>query len=426
MPMSTDFSRRLLPTLSRIADHFGTPFHIYDVQGARDTAEGLNHAFRGLNFREYFAVKAQPNPRILRLLAHHGFGFDCSSIAELVAAREAGAVGDDISFTSNNTSYEELVAALDADAIVTVDDETVVDRLLAMRARPRSVCFRVHPGRSASVQNMHLGGGESSKFGIRIDRLHSVVAKARRIGAQTYGLHIMLGSHLQEPDSFLQNLDLLLDTALQLQDATGVRVDIVNLGGGIGIPYRPGEQEFDLAGLANGIRDRVTAFEREHAWPLRVLFESGRYVMGPHGVLVTRVLNRMTKWREIVGVDCGMNGLIRPGMYPDAYHQVSVLDGDGRGLETVDVVGSMCENNDKLAVQRVLPRTVEGDLLLVHDTGAHGLSQAYTYGGRLRPQELLLHPDGVVERIRRAETVEDYSATLHCDADRLETATVLR
>lgn len=426
MPMSDAFWQRLVPVLPRVAEHFGTPFHIYDVQGVRDTAEGVNQAFRGLDFREYFAVKAQPNPRILRTLADHGFGFDCSSIAELVAARAAGAVGDDISFTSNNTSSEELVAAFAADAIITVDDETVVDKLVAMRARPRSVCFRVHPGRSASVQNMHLGGAESSKFGIRIDRLHGVVAKARQLGANTYGLHVMLGSHLKTPDSFLHNLDLLLDTALRLRDETGVRIDFVNLGGGIGIPYRLEEQEFDLAGLAAGVRDRVTAFERDHAWHLRVLFESGRYVTGPHGVLVTRVLNRMTKWREIVGVDCGMNGLIRPGMYPDAYHHVSVLDGEGRELETVDVVGSMCENNDKLAIQRVLPRTVEGDLLLVHDTGAHALSQTYTYGGRLRPQELLLHPDGDVERIRRAETVEDYFATLRCDADRLTTAVVLR
>ncbi|MHA6622725.1 diaminopimelate decarboxylase family protein [Pseudonocardia sp. DLS-67] len=426
MPMSDEFCRRLLPVLPRIADHFGTPCHIYDVQGVHGTADSFNRAFRGLDFREYFAVKAQPNPQILRLLAGHGFGFDCSSIAELVAARQAGAAGDDISFTSNNTSCEELAAALGADAIITVDDETVVDKLVAMRARPRSVCFRVHPGRSASVQNMHLGGSESSKFGIRIDRLHDVAAKAYGLDAHTYGLHIMLGSHLQTPDSFLCNLDLLLESALRLRDGVGVRIDFVNLGGGIGIPYRPEEREFDLSGLAAGIRDRVLAFEREHSWHLRVLFESGRYLMGPHGVLVTRVLNRMTKWREIVGVDCGMNGLIRPGMYPDAYHHVSVPDGDGRGLETVDVVGSMCENNDKLAIQRVLPRTVEGDLLLVHDTGAHALSQTYTYGGRLRPQELLLHSDGVVERIRRAETVEDYFATLRCAADRLEAAAVLQ
>ncbi|GAA5051331.1 diaminopimelate decarboxylase [Nocardia callitridis] len=419
MPMSDDFTRRFTPLLPAVAQHFGTPFHIYDLCGVHETSTAFNYAFRDIEFREYFSVKAQPNPVMLRHLAEHGFGFDCSSPAELAAATTAGASGEDIAFTSNNTSREELAEAVRLGAIITVDDETVLDKLLEMRLRPTTLCLRVHPGAAAVVQDMHLGGANSAKFGIRLDRLAAVAAKATQVRAATYGLHIMLGSHLQRVDQFLSNLDLLLRQSLLLRSTSGFRVDVLNLGGGIGIPYRPEQERFDLPLLADGIHQRLRAFEQRHHWPLRVLFECGRYMLGPHGVLVTRVLNRMSKWREMVGVDSGMNALIRPGMYPDAYHHITVHDGEGRPTETVDVVGSMCENNDKLAIARTLPRTVEGDLLMVHDTGAHALSQAYTYNGRLRPQELLLHTDGSVERIRRAETVSDYLATLNCDADQL-------
>lgn len=426
MPMSDDFTDRLMPLLPAVVERFGTPFHIYDLRGVRHSAVTFNDAFQDISFREYFAVKAQPNPVILRHLAEHDLGFDCSSLAELAAAAMVGASGEDISFTSNNTSHAELAEALRLDAIITIDDETVLDKVIDMKGRPSSVCLRVHPGKVASVQDMHLGGTESSKFGIRIDRLRRVAEKALTLNATSYGLHIMLGSHLQQPDSFLRNLDLLLDQAVRLRAETGLMVSFLNLGGGIGIPYRPDQHEFDVPLLARAIRLRLQAFQQRHRWPLRLLFECGRYLLGPHGALVTRVLNRMTKWREMVGVDSGMNALIRPGMYPDAYHHISVFEGDGRPTETVDVVGSMCENNDKFAIQRNLPRIVEGDLLIVHDTGAHALSQAYTYGGRLRPQELLLHPDGAVERIRRAETIDDYFATLACDAERLSAEAVLQ
>jgi diaminopimelate decarboxylase len=424
--MSDCFAQRLAPLLPKIVAHFGTPFHLYDLAGIRDTATTFNEAFAGIEFREYFAVKAQPNPVVLQHLGEHGFGFDCSSLAELAAAVRAGARGEDISFTSSNTSREELAEALRLGAIVTVDDETVLDKLIDMHAGPATLCFRVHPGGAASVQEMHLGGASSSKFGIRMDRLQQVVARSTQLGASRYGLHIMLGSHLLQPDSFLRNLDLLLDQAVHLRAATGVQIDFLNMGGGIGIPYQPDQPAFDLPLLASAIRTRLRAFERSHDWPLRLFFECGRYMVGPHGVLVTRVVNRMRKWREMVGVDCGMNALIRPGMYSGAYHHITVVDGDGRPTEVVDVVGSMCENNDKFATERLLPRTAEGDLLFIHDTGAHGLSQAYTYGGRLRPQELLLYPDGTVDRIRRAESIVDYFATLDCDRAQLSTELAAR
>ncbi|GAA2503472.1 diaminopimelate decarboxylase family protein [Winogradskya humida] len=410
MPISDGFARRLEPVLPAVAEHFGTPFHIYDLQGLHETATGFKAAFAGMDVREYFAVKGQPNPAMLRRVREYGFGFDCSSPAELWAATEAGASGEDICFTSNNTSYDELAEALRLGAIITADDETVVDKLIAMGARPRSLALRVHPGTAGAVGESYLGDAESAKFGVRMDRLAVVAAKAATLQPESFGLHMMLGSGFLNPEPFLLSLDLLLAQPLD--------VDFLNLGGGIGIPYRPHETAFDLPALARAIRERLDAAGRSP----RILFECGRYILTPHGVLVTRVLNRMSKWRELVGVDSGMNALIRPAMYPHAYHHITVHGGDDRPTETVDVVGSLCENNDKFAIQRTLPRTQEGDLLLVHDTGAHALSMSFTYNGRLRPQELVLHPDGTVERIRRAETIADYFATLDCEADTLVAA----
>lgn len=428
MPMSVDFARRLDAVLPAVAEHFGTPFHIYDLQGLRETCAGFNNAFQATPYREYFAVKGQPNPVMLRHLTEYGFGFDCSSPAELVAATQAGAIGTDICFTSNNTSSAELAEAIRLGAIVTIDDETVLDKLLGLGAVPAALALRVHPGVAGAVGESYLGDAESAKFGIRIDRLAAVAAKVARLGVRELGLHMMLGSGFLLPEPFLLSLDLLLDQSDRLHGELGLDVRFVNLGGGIGIPYRPEEQPFDLPGLADAIVARLRAWEqRSGRIRPKVLFECGRYVLVPHGVLVTRVINRMNKWREYVGVDAGMSALMRPAMYPNAYHHVTVHDGADRELETVDVVGALCENNDKFAIQRTLPRTTEGDLVLVHDTGAHALSMGFTYNGRLRPQELLLHPDGTVERIRRAETVDDYMATLSFPADVLEpAATVAR
>lgn len=419
MPMSVSFKRRLDPLLPAIAEHFGTPFHIYDLQGLRDTCAAFNAAFRETPYREYFAVKGQPNPVMLRFMAEYGFGFDCSSMAELVAATRAGASGDDICFTSNNTTRAELAAALRLGAIITVDDETVVDKLIEMRAAPASLGLRVNPGNVTGVDESYLGGAESAKFGIRIDRLADVATKASRLGAKSLGLHMMLGSGFLYPHPFLLSLNLLLEQAGRLRDMTGIAIDFVDLGGGIGVPYRPEESAFDLPGLARAIIGRLREWEEDNAARPKLLFESGRFVLTPHGVLVTRVINRMSKWREYVGVDSGMSALMRPAMYASAYHHITVHESAGRPTETVDVVGSLCENNDKFAVQRVLPEVTEGDLLLVHDTGAHALSMGFTYNGRLRPQELLLYPDGSVERIRRAETIDDYFATLTFAPDRL-------
>lgn len=413
MPMSKDFESRLHPVLPTVAQCFGTPFHIYDERGIQETCTAFETAFQHTAYREHFAVKGLPNPIMLRMLAERGLGFDCSSLPELTLATQAGAVGHDICFTSNNTSRAELEAALRLGALITVDDVTVFDKLVQIGDVPETLCFRVHPGTGgAEVGESYLGKAESAKFGVPIGRLVEVCARARHHGVRSIGLHMMLGSGFLSYLPFLRSLDLLLEQADRLRESLGVAIEFVNLGGGIGIPYRPTEDAFDLPGLGRAINDRLARWERRHRVPRpRVLFESGRFVTGPHGVLVTRVVNRMSKGREYVGVDAGMSALMRPALY-GAYHHVTVPGGADRPLEIVDVVGSLCENNDKFAQQREIPMTREGDFVLIHDTGAHALSMGFAYNGRLRPQELLFRRDGSVERIRRAENEGDYFATL--------------
>lgn len=423
MPIGPDFESRLHSVLPAASEHFGTPFHIYDEQGIQENCQYFDSAFAGTPYREYFAVKGLPNPIPLRLLAEQGFGFDCSSLPELALAAQAGAVGHDICFTSNNTSTAELAAALELGALINVDDESVFTKLTALGPLPDTLCFRVHPGASgAEAEESYLGHVESAKFGIPEDRLLPVCAQALRRGVSNFGLHMMLGSGFMTREPFLLSLRLLLDQAERLHREVGADVGFVNLGGGIGIPYEPGEEPFDLPALGREITHTLTEWERRTGLPRpKVLFECGRYITGPHGALVTRVVNRMSKVREYVGVDAGMSALMRPALY-GAYHHITVPGGEGRPVEVVDVVGSLCENNDKFARQRPLPAVVEGDFVVIHDTGAHALSMGFNYNGRLRPQELLLRRDGSVERIRRAEEQQDYFATLTFQPSRLAPA----
>ncbi|MET7728360.1 diaminopimelate decarboxylase [Streptomyces mirabilis] len=420
MPISSDFERRLHAVLPAAAAHFGTPFHIYDERGIHENCRRFDHAFASTPYREYFAVKGLPNPLPLRLLGERGFGFDCSSLPELTLAAQAGAVGHDICFTSNNTSAAELTAALRLGALINVDDESVFTKLTTLGALPDTLSFRVHPGTSgAEVGESYLGRAESAKFGIPADRLLPICAEALRRGVSNVGLHMMLGSGFMTREPFLLSLGLLLDQAERLHRTLGAEVGFVNLGGGIGIPYRPDEEPFDLPALGREITQVLATWERRTGLPRpKVLFECGRYITGPHGALVTRVVNRMSKAREYVGVDAGMSALMRPAMY-GAYHHITVPGGEARPVEVVDVVGSLCENNDKFAEQRPLPAVVEGDFVVIHDTGAHALSMGFNYNGRLRPQELLLRRDGSIERIRRAEEQEDYFATLTFQPSRL-------
>ncbi len=414
MPMSPDFQARLSRILPQVAAHFGTPFHIYDEIGIRRTGAALKRAFaRVPEFREYFAVKALPNPAILRIMADMGFGFDCSSIPEIQLARMAGASGEDILFTSNNTIVEEMEACLEAGGILNLDDITLVPKVPRM---PELICFRYNPG-PRRTGNAIIGNPVEAKYGVAHEQIVDAYRLARDRGARRFGLHTMICSNERNADYFVETVRMLLDVARMVSDALGIRFEFVNMGGGLGIPYRPHDEPLELDRMGREIAALLEAFGRERGYVPRLLMESGRYMTGPHGVLVTRCINHKHIYREYVGVDACMSALMRPAIY-GAYHHITVHGKEDAPADTVvDVVGALCENNDKFAIQRPLPRIDEGDLVIIHDTGAHGHAMGFNYNGRLRPQELLLRRDGTVERIRRAESVEDYFATLRFAPD---------
>lgn len=420
MPMSPDFQARLFPRLDVIARHFGTPFHLYDETGIRETGRALQAAFadQPSGFREYFAVKALPNPQILALMHSIGFGFDCSSVAELVLSRQVGARGNDIMFTSNNTSADEFNAALsDGSCILNLDDITLLDSLPSV---PETLCFRYNPGPRREGSAI-IGNPVEAKFGVSHDQLFEAYKRARDRGVRRFGLHTMLVSNERDHSYMVETARMLLALAADLSQTLDITFDFLNIGGGLGIPYRPEDPALNLTALGREVGALFQAFAAQHGQAPALYMESGRYISGPHGVLVTRAINHKDTYRRYVGVDASMSSLMRPGMY-GAYHHIDVPNKPaGTPLEIVDVVGALCENNDKFAVQRSLPHIDEGDLLVIHDTGAHGHAMGFNYNGRLRPQELLLHTDGTVSRIRRAETLDDYFATLRCEPQPLTT-----
>ena len=418
MPLSESFKNRLYPHLPEIQGCFGTPFHIYDETGIKETGEALKKAFAGVrNFREYFAVKALPNPEILKIMQELGFGFDCSSITEMLLSRQIGACPDDLMFTSNNTSPEEFaVAAADGGCILNLDDVSLIDKVPDM---PETICFRYNPG-AEREGNEIIGTPLEAKYGVATDQIIEAYRKARNRGAKRFGLHTMLASNELNHTYMVATADMLLKLAEKIGKELGIEFDFLNIGGGLGIPYRTAEQPLDLEAMAAEITEHFKSFEAVNGYMPALSMESGRYITGPHGALVVRAINRKEIYRTYVGVDACMSALMRPGMY-GAYHHIDVWSKDADdGTEKVDVVGSLCENNDKFAIQRDLPPIIDGDLLIIHDTGAHGHSMGFNYNGKLRPQELLLRENGQVELIRRAETAEDYFATLDFESKVLD------
>jgi len=410
MPLSESFKNRLYPYLPEIQNNFGTPFHIYDETGIKETGEALKKAFSGVrDFREYFAVKALPNPEILKIMKELDFGFDCSSITELILSRRIGASPDDLMFTSNNTSPEEFSAAgADGGCILNLDDVSLIDKVPEM---PETICFRYNPGAEREGNDI-IGTPLEAKYGVTTAQIIDAYRKARDRGAEKFGLHTMLASNELNYTYMVATADMLLKLAEKIGSELGIEFDFLNIGGGLGIPYRPEEQPLDLESMAAEITEHFKHFEASNGYMPSLSMESGRYITGPHGALVVKAINRKEIYRTYVGVDACMSALMRPGMY-GAYHHIDVRGKDGNGgSETVDVVGSLCENNDKFAIQRELPKIADGDLLIIHDTGAHGHSMGFNYNGKLRPQELLLRENSRVELIRRAETAEDYFATL--------------
>ena len=404
-----------LEQVREIAIEFPTPFHLYDEAAIRANARRLNEAFDWCpGYRNHFAVKATPNPVLLEILRDEGHGTDCSSLAELVLSEAVGISGEAIMFTSNNTPPAEFAKARELGVIINLDDLTHLEFLRKHVGLPELLCFRYNPGPlHHGPGNAIIGNPEEAKYGLTREQLFEGYRRARELGVDRFGLHTMVVSNELDDASFVQTARMLFELAVELASSHDVKLEFVNLGGGIGIPYRPEEQPVDLAALGDTLRllyDELIVTAGLD--PLTILTENGRVITGPYGYLVTTAIHEKLIYKDYVGVDACMANLMRPGMY-GAYHHVTVLGKeDAPHDRVVDVVGSLCENNDKFAIDRPLPAVEPGDLLVIHDAGAHGHAMGFQYNGKLRSAELLLAADGSVRSIRRAETLADYFETL--------------
>ena len=402
------------------AERYPTPFHIYDEEGIRANARRLNRAFAwSPGFRNFFAVKACPNPFIMKFLTEEGFGADCSSLPELLLAEATGIKGAAVMFTSNDTPAEEFVKARQMGAIINLDDITHIDFLRRVAGLPDRICLRYNPG-PLKDGNAIIGKPEEAKYGFTRDQMLEGYRTLRDYGVKRFGLHTMVASNELDPQYFIDTAGMLFQLAVDVHRELGIVIELINLGGGIGIPYRPDQKEVDLEMVGEGIRD---AHERILAGaglpPVKLCMECGRLVTGPYGCLVTRVRHIKRTYKQYAGLDACMANLMRPALY-GAYHHITVIGKEDAPCDQIyDVTGSLCENNDKFAIDRPLPALEPGDLLVIHDAGAHGHAMGFQYNGKLRSAEYLRRPDGRVTMIRRAETVQDYFATL--DLERLKT-----
>ena len=399
--------------LEAIVSNYPTPFHIYDEAGIRANVKRLQEAFAwNEGFREYFAVKALPNPVIMKLLFDSGCGMDCSSLTELMLSRAIGVTGHDVMFSSNDTPANEFELASEMKVLINLDDITHIDFLAANGGIPKTVCLRFNPGGEFLLGNTIMGNPGEAKYGMTREQLSEAVKKLQSLGAVEFGLHAFLVSNTTDDDYYPALAKKLFKTAVELNEETGANFTFVNLSGGIGIPYRPYEKETDIRYIGEEVKlqyDRIVAPSKIK---LRIFTELGRYITGPFGYLVTRAIHKKETHKKYIGVDACACNLMRPAMY-GAYHHITVMGKECDPLTNVyDVVGSLCENNDKFAIDRPLPKTEPGDLLVIHDTGAHGFSMGYNYNGKLRSAEVLLKPDGSAELIRRAEMPQDYFSTL--------------
>ncbi|MBP7712013.1 MAG: diaminopimelate decarboxylase [Gammaproteobacteria bacterium] len=403
--------------VSEIVERFPTPFYLYDEAAIRANAKRIARLFSVFpGFKEHFAVKALPNPFLLKVLADEGFGADCASLPELVLARRAGMSGEDVMFTSNETPAHEYVFARAQGAVINLDDITHIDYLEKACGIPELVSCRYNPG-PLKDGNVIIGRPEEAKYGFTREQLFEGYAKLREKGARRFGLHTMVASNELSGDYHVETARILFELAAELKRRIGIRLEFVNAGGGAGIPYRPEEQELDIEYVARGMRRAYDEIVVPAGLdPLGLRLEWGRIVTGPYGWLVTRAIHEKAIYRRYIGLDSCMADLMRPGMY-GAYHHVSVPGkDDAPRTETYDVVGSLCENNDKFAVQRQLPQIDVGDFVVIHDAGAHGRAMGFNYNGKLRCGEVLLRPDGTLLGIRRSETMEDYFATIDFEA----------
>lgn len=413
--------------IEEIVKKYPTPFHIYDEKGIRDNARRFRAAFSWVpGFKEYFAVKATPNPHILKILREEGCGADCSSLAELVLSERCGITGNDIMFTSNDTPAEEYKKAVALGAIINLDDISHISFLEECAGLPELLSFRYNPGKSRTG-NFIIGQPTEAKFGLTREQLTEAYRTVRDLGVKRFGLHTMVASNELDPTYIVESARMLFGVAVELSEELGIRFDFLNLGGGIGIPYKPDDRPMDYNEISEGIRDEYNRLLVKNSLdPVRIFFECGRAMTGPYGALVSTVLHKKETYKNFVGLDACMVHLMRPGMY-GAYHHITVLGKEDWPCDHIyDVTGSLCENNDKFAIDRRLPRIEIGDIVVIHDTGAHGHAMGSNYNGKLRCAELLARADGSVKMIRRAETLDDLFATLDfedvCEVSRVLSA----
>ena len=403
--------------LERIVQDYPTPFHLYDEKGIRRNMKALRDAFSwNPGFREYFAVKATPNPFLINILREYGCGCDCSSMTELMLSDAIGARGEEIMFSSNDTPAEEFVYADKLDAIINLDDFTHIDYLeKAIGHIPETISCRYNPGGLFKISNDIMDNPGDAKYGMTTEQLFEAFRILKGKGAKEFGIHAFLASNTVTNEYYPMLAKILFEVAVKLQKETGVHIKFINLSGGIGIPYTPDQEPNDIRAIGDGVR-RVyeEVLVPAGMGDVAIYTELGRFMMGPYGCLVTKAIHEKHTYKEYIGVDACAVNLMRPAMY-GAYHHITVAGKEDAHCDhKYDVVGSLCENNDKFAIDRMLPKIDTGDLLIIHDTGAHGFSMGYNYNGKLKSAEILLHEDGSFEMIRRAETPKDYFATFDC------------
>ena len=400
--------------LMEITAQYPTPFHLYDEAGIRRTARDVADAFSwNTGFKEYFAVKACPNPFILKILKEEGCGVDCASMAELRLAEALGFSGDEIMFSSNETPAEEYEYARRLDAIINLDDITHIDFLAKHGGLPERICLRYNPGGELLIGSVYMGQPDVSKFGMTRQQIFAAAQRLMQLGVKRFGLHALLASNAADNHYYPANAMILYELAIELHRKLGAEIFMINLSGGVGIPYLPEQHMPDIQKIGASIKDTFSdMMAAAGLGNVRLAAELGRYMTGPHGCLVARAIHKKHIYKEYIGLDACAVNLMRPAMY-DAYHHITVSGKEDALCDHVyDIVGSLCENNDKFAIDRALPKINDGDLIVIHDTGAHGYSMGYNYNGKLKSAELLLHPDGSFSLIRRAETLADYFATL--------------
>lgn len=407
-----------LKKAEEIKKEIPTPFHVYDEKGIRENARALNKAFAwNKGFKEYFAVKATPNPYILKILKEEGCGADCSSLSELIMSEACGFSGSDIMFSSNVTPEEDMKKAYELGAYINLDDVNFVPFLKRVCGVPKTVCCRYNPGGIFSLSKSEdtvqvMDNPGEAKYGMTEDQMETAFKELKEAGAENFGIHAFLASNTVSNQYYAELAGILFELAVRLRDKTGVHISFINLSGGIGVDYKPDEPSNDINLIGEGVRKKYEEILTKNGMDDVAIFaELGRYMLAPYGSLVATCMHQKHIYKEYLGLDACAANLMRPAMY-GSYHHITVLGKENTPCDHMyDVTGGLCENNDKFAINRMLPKVENGDLLYIHDTGAHGFSMGYNYNGKLRSAEVLLCEDGSHKLIRRAETLNDYFAT---------------